>query len=236
MHLFYTPDITPDQEVYVLHEDESKHCVRVLRMNKGDNASLIDGKGNLYEVLIEIPHPKKTSVKIIEVLSAYGKRNHYLHMVVAPTKNIDRFEWFLEKATEIGVDEITPLICERSERKEVKLERLYKVIVAAMKQSKTAYLPKLNDPVRFNEFIERQEKSSQKFIAHCLDQKKETLNSEMVPYGKYCIMIGPEGDFTPEEIKRAINEGFVSISLGNTRLRTETAALYACFEANYLNG
>ncbi|QNL51396.1 16S rRNA (uracil(1498)-N(3))-methyltransferase [Olivibacter sp. SDN3] len=238
MHLFYTPDISPKQEEYVLHEDESKHCVRVLRMNKGDSASLIDGRGNLYEVIIEIPHPKKTRVKVVDVLPAFGERNHYLHIAVAPTKNIDRFEWFLEKATEIGIDEITPLICERSERKEVKLERLYKVIIAAIKQSKTAYLPKLNKPMRFNEFIARYDSNTnqnQKFIAHCLNQQKKTLNEQIKPHGRYCMLIGPEGDFTSEEVKQAVDKDFVAISLGNTRLRTETAALYACFETNYLN-
>ncbi|WP_134089503.1 16S rRNA (uracil(1498)-N(3))-methyltransferase [Olivibacter sp. XZL3] len=231
MHLFYTPDIDSNAHEYVLSEEESKHCVRVLRLGKGDAIVLIDGKGNLFHAELIDDHPKRSKVGILSIERNYGKRNHYLHIAVAPTKNIDRLEWFLEKATEIGIDEITPIICERSERKEVKIERLNKVVTAAVKQSLTAYHPKVNEPVAFQQFVEECS-VSQKFIAHCLEAAKTTLTQAIDGSGSYCILIGPEGDFSQQEVESATNNGYQAISLGNTRLRTETAALYACMEVN----
>lgn len=232
MHLFYTPDIV--SETYVLNEEESKHCIRVLRLQSGDRIVLVDGKGGFYQAEIIDPHPKKTILKIVATQLEYAKRNHYLHIAVAPTKNIERIEWFLEKATEIGIDEISFIICDRSERKEVKIDRLTKVITSAVKQSLKAYHPKLNEAIDFKNFI-RQEQASQKFIAHCVHDDKKELKDHLQLYTDCIILVGPEGDFTPNEITLAIDHGFVPITLGNSRLRTETAALGACFEINFLN-
>ena len=237
MHLFYTPDIdiTQQIETYYLNEEESKHGVRVLRLQERSEVALIDGKGNFFRCEILVAHPKRMSVRVLSVEKEVGKRNHYLHVAVAPTKHTDRLEWFLEKATEIGIDEITPLICERSERKEIKIERLNKVITAAMKQSQTAYLPKLNQATKLASFLQQENKHTQRFIAHCLNDEKSFLTQAAKPQNHYCILIGPEGDFSPEEIHAAQQQDYVPISLGNTRLRTETAALYACMEINLLN-
>ncbi|MEH6305024.1 16S rRNA (uracil(1498)-N(3))-methyltransferase [Olivibacter sp. CPCC 100613] len=235
MHLFYTPDIDSNAIEYLLNEDESKHCVRVLRLAVGNSIVLIDGKGNLFRAEITDSHPKRTKVRILSTERNYGRRNHYLHIAIAPTKNLDRLEWFLEKATEIGIDEITPIICERSERKEVKVERLMKVVTAAVKQSLSAYHPQINEPIDFHRFLEKPLASEQHFIAHCLDTPKTTLMEEIKPRGRYCILIGPEGDFSPSEVDLATGKAYRAISLGRTRLRTETAALYACMEVNLLN-
>ncbi|SKB67303.1 16S rRNA (uracil(1498)-N(3))-methyltransferase [Daejeonella lutea] len=232
MHIFYTPDIHSD--TYILSEEESKHCIKVLRLQKDSLVQLVDGKGGFYEAIISDPHPKRTSLSVIKVQEEFGRRNHHLHIAIAPTKNIERVEWFLEKATEIGIDTITPLICERSERKELKTDRLNKVITSAVKQSIKAYHPKLNEVVRFKEFI-GSVSSTQKFIAHCIDGEKFTLKDKIALNSDYLVMIGPEGDFSPSEVLEALAVNFVPISLGNSRLRTETAALEACFEINYLN-
>jgi 16S rRNA (uracil1498-N3)-methyltransferase len=232
MHLFYTPDISGN--AYTLNEEESKHCVKVLRLEEGSIVSLIDGKGGLYSARITQAHHKHTQLQIIDFKESYGRRNHYLHIAVAPTKNIERLEWFLEKSTELGIDEITPIICDRSERKEVKIDRLTKVITSAVKQSIKAFHPKLNEAIRLKTFLSNQI-NGQKFIAHCIGDKKTTLKEQIVLNGEYIILIGPEGDFTPAEVQQSINAGFVPISLGNSRLRTETAALEACFEVNFLN-
>lgn len=231
MHLFYTPDISGDS--YELNEEESRHCSKVLRLEQGDQVNLIDGRGGFYIAEIVSAHPKHTLLKVLEHQQEYSKRNHYLHIAVAPTKNIDRFEWFLEKATEIGIDEITPIICERSERKEVKTERLIKIITSAVKQSLKAYHPRLNEPCRFKEFISKP--ASEKFIAHCIDTEKSPLSDKITLHGNYTVLIGPEGDFSPAEIESAIDSGYIPVTLGNSRLRTETAALQACFEINFLN-
>lgn len=233
MHLFYTPDLNQQTE-YTLNPEESKHCIKVLRLETNDIIQLIDGKGSFCSAKIIDVNPKATRVRIIEQQSEFGKRNHYLHIAIAPTKNIERLEWFLEKATEIGIDEVTPLICERSERKEVKTDRLNKVIVSAVKQSVKAYHPKLNEAVKFKNFI-TQERAGQKFIAHCMDGEKSSLKDKISLQSEYLILIGPEGDFSPEELKIALKAGFFPVSLGNSRLRTETAALEACFEINFLN-
>lgn len=232
MHIFYTPDI--NLETYILSEEESKHCIKVLRLDSGSLLYLVDGNGGFYDAIIEDPHPKRTKLKILGKVENFGKRNHYLHIAIAPTKNIERVEWFLEKATEIGIDEITPIICDRSERKEIKTERLNKVITSAIKQSIKAYHPKLNEAVRFNDLI-TQNANTQKFIAHCMDGSKVTIKELLIPNSNYLIVIGPEGDFTLEEVEAAVNNNFIPVSLGDSRLRTETAALEACFEINFLN-
>lgn len=232
MQIFYTPDI--NLETYILSEEESKHCIKVLRLDSGSLLYLVDGNGGFYDAIIEDPHPKRTKLKILGKVENFGKRNHYLHIAIAPTKNIERVEWFLEKATEIGIDEITPIICDRSERKEIKTERLNKVITSAIKQSIKAYHPKLNEAVRFNNLI-TQNTNTQKFIAHCIDGGKVTIKELLIPNSNYLIVIGPEGDFTLEEVEAAVNNNFIPVSLGDSRLRTETAALEACFEINFLN-
>ncbi|GAA4097774.1 16S rRNA (uracil(1498)-N(3))-methyltransferase [Mucilaginibacter panaciglaebae] len=234
MHLFYTPDIAPSHPQYFLNEEESKHAVRVLRLEVGSEVQLIDGKGGLYTAQIKDAHPKRTILQITDVTTGYNKRNHYLHIAIAPTKNLDRLEWFLEKATEIGIDEISLIICQRSERKEAKTERLNKIITSAIKQSLKAYHPVLNESITLNKFL-TQPFEGQKFIAHCEDQEKSSLPTELQKLGRYLILIGPEGDFSPAEIETALDNGYKAITLGKSRLRTETAALEACFEVNFLN-
>jgi len=232
MHIFYTPDINSD--TYILNEEESKHCIKVLRLIKGSPLNLVDGKGSFYDAIVEDPHPKRTKINILRVHENYGRRNHYLHIAIAPTKNIERLEWFLEKATEIGIDEISPIICDRSERKDVKTERLNKMITSAVKQSIKAFHPKLNEVERFSDFILKC-KSSNKFIAHCIESKKSAIKDQFKLNSDYLVIIGPEGDFSSTELDSALKQNFIPISLGESRLRTETAALEACFEINFLN-
>jgi 16S rRNA (uracil1498-N3)-methyltransferase len=232
MHIFYTPDIESTQ--YTLSGEESKHCSRVLRLQKKDLVHLVDGKGGLFVAEILDDHPKRTVLQVLDAQLEYQKRNHHLHIAIAPTKNMDRLEWFLEKATEIGIDEITPIICERSERKEVKTERLEKVVVAAMKQSLKAYSPRINEPIAIQKFISKAD-TDFKYIAHCLPHDKQEIKNSFSQHQSYTILIGPEGDFSEIEINNALQSGFLPITLGNSRLRTETAALQACFEINYLN-
>jgi 16S rRNA (uracil1498-N3)-methyltransferase len=234
MQLFYTPDIDAASKTYYLSEEESKHCIRVLRLQQGDQVQLIDGRGSFYTATITDAHPKKTQLQIVSVNADFHKRNHYLHIAIAPTKNIERLEWFLEKATEIGIDEISMIICQRSERKDAKVDRLNKIITSAIKQSIKAWQPVLNEPVGFNKFI-NEPFDGQKFIAHCEPGEKAGLKAVIKPLGRYLILIGPEGDFTPKEIGEALNNNYKAITLGESRLRTETAALEACFEVNFLN-
>ena len=232
MHLFYTPDITlPD---YTLSEEESKHAIRVLRLQLNDEVILVDGKGGKYTAKITDVNPKKTLLQITHSQQEFGKRNHYLHIAVAPTKNIERLEWFLEKATELGIDSITPIICDRSERKEVKIERLIKVVTSAVKQSIKAYHPIVHEAISFKQFMQ-QGLEGAGFIAHCMEGEKPLLSQLIVPHGHHTILIGPEGDFTPQELAIAQKASYTAISLGEARLRTETAALAACFEINLLN-
>lgn len=234
MQLFFTPDIDPSNTHYFLNEEESKHCIRVLRLEAGNEVQLIDGKGGLYSAIIQDANPKKTLLHINSVITEFNKRNHYLHIAIAPTKNIERIEWFLEKATEIGIDEISLIICTHSERKEVKIDRLNKIITAAIKQSIKAYHPVLNTTLNFNQLLAKPFQG-QKFIAHCENSDKINLKDQLITQGRYLIFIGPEGDFTTNEIEDALRIGFKAITLGQSRLRTETAALEACFEVNFLN-
>lgn len=234
MQLFYTPDIQPDHHVFVLSEDESKHAIRVLRLVVGAQINLVDGRGGLYTAAIVDAHPKRTVLEIVAVRLDAGRRDYYLHIAIAPTKNIDRLAWFLEKATEVGVDEITPIVCERSERREVKVDRLNKVMVAAMKQSLKADLPKLNEAVSYGDFLS-QDFDGHKLIAHCGDGEKRYINQVVPPAGSCLVLIGPEGDFSGSEIGHAEANGFRPITLGDARLRTETAALTSCIEVALLN-
>lgn len=233
MHLFYTPYITTP--VYTLSEEESKHAVRVLRLTVGDVIYLIDGTGGFYKAELTDANAKRCTVKITETKKEYNKNSFYLHIAIAPTKSIDRVEWFLEKATEIGIDEITPLECEHSERTVVKPERLNKILVSAIKQSVKAYLPKLNEMADFDKFVKKPFEG-QKFIAHCHTYTQVHLKKLYTTGQNALILIGPEGDFSEKEIQVALQNGFKEISLGNSRLRTETAALVACDVINILNG
>jgi len=232
MHIFYTPEISG--KTYTLDETESKHCVRVLRLEKGDEITLADGKGGWFSAEIADPNPKRCVVNVIKSELNFGKREYQIHIAIAPTKNMDRIEWFLEKTTEIGINRVTPLLCRFSERKEVKLDRLEKVMISAMKQSLKAYLPQLDELTKFSDFI-HQPFDGQKFIAHCEEQHRELLKNTVKTGENYLILIGPEGDFSPEEIELAINAGFLPVSLGNSRLRTETAGVVACHTFNLLN-
>jgi 16S rRNA (uracil1498-N3)-methyltransferase len=232
MQLFYVPNVTKNK--IVLDENESKHAIRVLRLNTGDKVQVVNGSGGFFTAEITEPHPKKCKLTLTESNLEYGKRNFRLHIAIAPTKNNDRFEWFLEKATEIGLDEITPLLCERSERKTIKPDRLEKVLISAMKQSVKAYLPKLNPITPFGKFL-KESNASQKFIAHCNEGEKPHLKNEIKAGGSVLILIGPEGDFSPEEVKQAQKSALKSISLGNSRLRTETAGVVACHIVNLAN-
>lgn len=233
MHLFYTPDISYPK--YTLSEEESKHCIRVLRLGVGDVIHLVDGVGGYHSAEISSANMKRVEVLVTNSQLAFGKRDFKLHIAIAPTKNTDRLEWFLEKATEIGIDEITPIICQRSERKAVKIERLEKVITSAVKQSIKAYHPKINEAVNFTGFLELHN-CENRFIAHCLPATdKMYLTDNLLKHQDCLILIGPEGDFSESEIEFALLQGFKAVTLGNTRLRTETAALAACFEVNYIN-
>ncbi len=227
--------INPSEETFIqLSEEESAHCVRVLRHKSGDEISMVDGVGGFYKGKIIHADARECTVNVLERAKDFGKRNYNLHIAVAPTKNIDRFEWFIEKATEIGIDEITPLICEHSERREVKIERLNKVIVAAMKQSIKAYLPKLNEALSFKDFVSIQS-SSNKFICSCEVGKDVLLKNLYHRNSDVVILVGPEGDFSKEETEAAKKSDFKMVSLGGSRLRTETAGVIACNTIQLIN-
>lgn len=231
MHLFYTPDIQTKTE---LPEEEAQHCTRVLRLTAGDEITLTDGKGNFYRAEISVATNKRCLVNILETLPQAPLWPCHLHIAMAPTKNMDRNEWFAEKATEIGFDELTFLNCRFSERKVIKTERIEKILVSAMKQSLKARLPVLNEMTDFDKFITRDFKG-QKFIAHCYEGEKPLLRDVLQKGGDALVLIGPEGDFSEEEVKKATEKGFIPISLGKSRLRTETAALVACHTMNLMN-
>lgn len=232
MQLFYVPDIS-SSEVF-LNEDESKHAVKVLRLHNGDTVQLIDGKGGLYKAEISDANHRKCRLAITYKQTEVGKKDFRLHIAIAPTKNIDRFEWFLEKATEIGIDEITPLLTKHSERKTLNTERMEKILISAMKQSLKTYLPVLNNITCVNDLISTAV-CKNKFIAHCGEGEKQHLKN-IVPKGEdILVLIGPEGDFTAKEIQYTQKHGFREISLGKSRLRTETAGIVACNIVNMAN-
>jgi len=231
MQLFYVSGI--EGNACVLSEEESWHCIKVLRLQEGDEVTLTDGKGNLYKGRLVKIHQKGCLAEILEVKPEKSLTWH-LHVAIAPTKNIDRFEWFLEKATEIGINEITPLICEHSEREIVKLQRLEKVLVSAMKQSLKTWLPKLNEPVKFRNFIDR-DFPAQKLIGYCETGNESELHKIYRKGSDALIMIGPEGDFSKTEVDTAIKSGFIPVSLGTSRLRTETAGIVACNTIGLVN-
>lgn len=229
--MFYCPDILHS---FTLSEEESQHAVRVLRLQAGDELEVVDGAGGYYLAVVTNPHPKHCEFQIKETITEYEKRDYRLHIAIAPTKNIERLEWFIEKCTEIGVDEITPILCRFSERKIIKPERLEKIIVSAAKQSLKAYFPILNPMCSFRDFIQ-QTTVSQKFIAHCYEQDKQLLQQVYQKSSDAVILIGPEGDFSPEEVQAAIQHQFQPVSLGSSRLRTETAGIAACHTVALMN-
>ena len=233
MQLFYNPRLDNSAAQFVFSAEESNHIVKVLRKKEGDNLLITNGRGYVFEAEIIIADAKKCKAQITSTTKKHRDMS-WFHLVVAPTKSNDRFEWFLEKATEIGVDEITPIICEHSERKIVKPERMEKVIQSAMKQSMQAYLPKLNPAVSYKEFMGHP-REGLLFIAHCAEDEKLELKRGVAPDKDITILIGPEGDFSRAEIENAYENGFLPVSLGKNRLRTETAAIVACSTVNLIN-
>jgi 16S rRNA (uracil1498-N3)-methyltransferase len=233
MQIFYAPDITEDY--YILNPNESKHIIRVLRMAKGSELMLIDGKGNLYNGIIDNPDQTKCGIQIIRKTTDYEKRSYRLHIAISPLKNPERFEWFIEKSVEIGIDEITPVICRNTEKPGIKYERIENIIISAMKQSLKATKPVLNEPVSFMDFI-KDKRPGLHLLAHCdASLKRHRLADIYQPNSDVTIMIGPEGDFTSEEIELAGKNGFQSIHLGTSRLRTETAGIAACHSVYFVN-
>lgn len=233
MQLFYNLKIHQDDVTFIFDKEESKHIVKVLRKKEGDVIHITNGLGYLFISEVSIASERKCEVQIKEV-RFFEADKYNLHIAVAPTKNNDRIEWFLEKATEIGINEITPIICDHSERKVYKKERAEKIIQAAMKQSLHFYLPIINDPIPYSEFIKK-EFAAHKFIAHCEETERKSFKNEIEPKQDIVILIGPEGDFSTKEINLAIQNNYKPVTLGNTRLRTETAALVACHTTALIN-
>ncbi len=229
--IFYHPDIANSQQ---LPEQESQHCVKVLRMKEGDELTVVDGCGNFYSCELVQAHPKHCLVKILDVQKQELNRDFKITTAFAPTKQMDRNEWFIEKAVEIGVDRFIPLRCDFSERKEIKTDRLTKIMVSAMKQSKQAFLPVLEEMTPFQQVVS-QSFEGQKYIAHCYSTDKSALSQICKKGENTLILIGPEGDFSESEVQMAIDNGFKAISLGDNRLRTETACLTALHTVHVVN-
>jgi 16S rRNA (uracil1498-N3)-methyltransferase len=233
MQLFYNPDIKSNDTSFIFDKEESRHIVKVLRKKDGDTILITNGSGYLFTSEIIFASDRKCEVKITNE-QFFDPSQYYLHLAVAPTKMNDRYEWFLEKATEIGIHEITPLLCDHSERTAFKAERFDKILQAAMKQSLQYYMPKLNEPVPFSAFVNGA-REGMLFIAHCEETDKKLLKTALEPKQKITVLIGPEGDFSTKEIHLALDKKFVPVSLGNTRLRTETAAVVAAHSVAFVN-
>ena len=227
MQIFYLEN--PNDEI-ILSAEESKHATKVLRKKEGEILNFTDGKGYLYKAVITVADTRKCRLQVVSSEQKEKQHNYHLHIAIAPTKNMDRFEWFLEKATEIGIDEITPIICIRSERKVIKTERGNRILLSAMKQSLKYHLPKLNEAISLTNFI-KQDFEGTKYIAHCDDGEKKELR-KVNKTEKTIILIGPEGDFSPKEIELAEQNQFKAVSLGASRLRTETAGIIATHTIN----
>jgi 16S rRNA (uracil1498-N3)-methyltransferase len=232
MHLFYAPGLT-DQNTFSLQKEESHHAVRVLRLGAGSEIVVVNGRGGWFDVRITDPDPRACGVEVLQARTGIGTPPYHLHIAMAPTKQVDRFEWFIEKSAEIGISEITPLICDRSERREVRIDRLERVAIAAMKQSLHAFHPVIHETIRFGEFI-RGGRPGALAIAHCLPGPKDWLDAIVKAGMPATVMIGPEGDFTEREIREAEESGYRSVTLGESRLRTETAGLVACQTVSWL--
>ena len=233
MQLFYNSELDETTTTFKFSKDESRHIVKVLRKTTGDLLMITNGKGWVFEAEVGIPNPNKCVVNVLK--SSFETPKPYtIHLVVAPTKMNDRYEWFLEKATEIGVDKITPIICQNSERKTIKAERFNKIIQAAMKQSLHSYLPTLEPTINFSDFIKTPQEGAT-FIAHCEDEEKLRLKDQIEAKKSITILIGPEGDFSPNEIESALKHQYSPVSLGASRLRTETAGVVACHTIQLCN-
>jgi 16S rRNA (uracil1498-N3)-methyltransferase len=233
MQLFYNPNIDEQTQSFFFDKEESKHIVKVLRKKDSDILYVTNGKGLLFETEITLASDNKCTVKI-NGIEKKAPSNYRLHLAVAPTKMNDRYEWFLEKATEIGIHEITPILCDRSERKVINKDRFDKIVLSAMKQSNECFLPQLNEAVTFKEFLKKQNEGLQ-LIAHCEETDKKTLKSVLIKNQNITILIGPEGDFSEKEIVLAIDNNYTPITLGTTRLRTETAAIVASHSVAFFN-
>jgi len=233
VHIFYQPLIA--QGINYLEEEESRHAIKVLRLKTGALITLIDGIGGRYEACITHANPKKCEFEVKIKEEDPDKRSFYIHIAIAPTKNIDRLEWFVEKSVEFGINEISLLICEHSERKTVKNERLIRKAISATKQSLKANIPIINPARKFNDFLENLPNDQQRMIAYVDQSIPKHLKEKAAGGQKYCVLIGPEGDFSPAEIKKALEQGFEAISLGKSRLRTETAGVAACHILNLIN-
>lgn len=232
MQLFFTEHL--ESEYCTLSEEESKHCVRVLRMTVGDTLHVTDGQGTLCLCSIVDDNPKKCSLQVVERHEDYGRHPFHLHVAVAPTKNSARLEWFVEKAVEMGIDTITPIVCDHSERIFLKTERLLKIAVSAMKQSLKAFMPVVNPPTPLRDIVSSPF-DGQRFIAYCDGDHRTPLREAYTPGSNTLILIGPEGDFSGEEVRLALDNGFTPVTLGGSRLRTETAALAATAFLNLVN-
>jgi len=233
MQLFYNPEINSDTKEFIFDREESKHIIKVMRKKSDDILFVTNGLGYLFKTSISLASDSKCTVRIVS-FEKLEKPNYSLHLAVAPTKMNDRYEWFLEKATEIGISEITPIICDHSERKFIKTDRFEKILQSAMKQSLHYYLPKLNEPIAFKDFI-KSKNEGQLFIAHCEETDKKSLKHTLKSATNVTILIGPEGDFSEKEIKLALENNYIPVTLGQTRLRTETAAVVACHSVVYTN-
>jgi 16S rRNA (uracil1498-N3)-methyltransferase len=225
MQLFYNSELDTSVKTFNFSKDESRHIVKVLRKSTGDLLMITNGEGWMFEAEVIIPNHNKCVVSILKS-TFEAPRTYTIHLAVAPTKMNDRYEWFIEKATEIGVDKITPIICQNSERKIIKTERFEKILQSAMKQSLQSYLPSLAPPISFSEFIKMPQEGAT-FIAHCEDGKKLKFKDQIEAKKSITILIGPEGDFSPKEIELALKHQYIPVSLGATRLRTETAGIVA---------
>jgi 16S rRNA (uracil1498-N3)-methyltransferase len=233
MQIFYVPGIKSN--TCVMDENESRHIIRVLRMTKGDRLKLVDGNGNLYSGIINDPDPSSCGIEITDVIKDFEKRGYRLHIAISPIKNQERFEWFIEKSVEIGVDEITPVICRNTEKPGIKRDRINNIIISAMKQSLKAFRTSLNETVTFGEFI-NSGPDGIRMIAHCNpDYKKEKIDIICEKDRDAVILIGPEGDFSDEELRLAFENGFKPVHLGTSRLRTETAGIAACHSVYFIN-
>lgn len=234
MQLFYCDNL-PAEGIATLPREESHHCVRVLRMVSGDTLTVTDGCGLLCRATLLTPDERGCTIEMTERLPDPAPRPYSLHVAVAPTKNTARIEWFVEKAVEIGIDTITPLLCDHSERTTLKTDRLHKIALAAMKQSLHTILPAINEPTRATDFMAQQDAASQKFIAHCEGDERIPMQQICRRGGSVTVLIGPEGDFSPREIEAALAAGFKPVTFGTSRLRTETAALYATMLTSIIN-
>ena len=233
MQLFYNKSLTEHSDIFHFEKDESRHIIKVLRKSIGDSLHITNGSGWMYKAQILEASMKSVKAKII-TRTFHEQGAYQLHMAVAPTKSMDRFEWFLEKATEIGITEVTPIICDNSERKVVKIERLERIVLSAVKQSLKTYVPTINDAVSFDEFLKTNQSSS-KFIAHCAEGQKQALFDAVKANDHATILIGPEGDFSSKEIDLALKKQYKPVNLGSARLRTETAAIAACHTIALVN-